>query len=179
MEFHQTLDKFFKMYGRIEKKDFVDVFSDPFLAFDLDGIAPKDFDDYAESSRAKSATVCGDLETIRMSRVLVAPVVKSDRNQAAGIITLGRADKCDVVIPHQSVSKFHASLEYNPAYRSYTIQEAGSSFGTLLDGRNLQPGESYPLKSGAELIFAEEVGAVFFTSGDFHDFMAKAAGGKS
>jgi hypothetical protein len=175
MEFHQTLEKFYKMYGRIGKKDFIEIFPDPFLAFDLEGITPKDFDDYADCSDVRKKTVHGDIEMVALSRILVTPIVKSDRNTAAGIITLGRADKCDIVVPNPSVSKYHAFFEKNPAYRSFTIQDVGSSYGTMLDGRHLEPKQSLPLKSGAELIFAELVGAVFYSSADFHDFMADAA----
>jgi DNA-binding winged helix-turn-helix (wHTH) protein len=51
------------------------------------------------------------------------------------IMTIGRSDTCDIVIPHSTVSRLHAriSLEHD----RYVLADAGSANGTYVDGERV------------------------------------------
>ncbi|MHC5036284.1 MAG: FHA domain-containing protein [Planctomycetota bacterium] len=181
MEFHLRLDKFQTKYGRMAKADFVTMFPKPFLVFDLQGtrVNVLDFDAYADSSTATDSTkIAEEGETDRLSQILVAPIEKSDRDKERPQISAGRAPGSDIVVPHPAVSKLHAVFEKDPKHGSYTIQDAGSSFGTTVGGIDLIKGEGALLKSGEEIIFSGYVSATILSPQDFYDFMARAAEGR-
>ncbi|MGE0868025.1 MAG: sigma 54-interacting transcriptional regulator [Kofleriaceae bacterium] len=71
----------------------------------------------------------------------------------AGVITLGRAANCDVVIESGSVSRHHANLAIGP---SVTVEDVGSSNGTFVEGARLPPNQPVALTVGVPFL----VGAV-------------------
>ena len=71
----------------------------------------------------------------------------------SGMLTIGRASKCDVVIDSGSVSRHHANLAITAEVE---IEDAGSSNGTFVDGVRLQPHEPAQLTVGVPFL----VGAV-------------------
>jgi hypothetical protein len=54
--------------------------------------------------------------------------------QDGGLLRVGRAPDCDLVLDHGSVSKHHAQLRWNPQQRHCTLLDLGSTNGTLLNG---------------------------------------------
>src|SRR5689334_9157932 len=54
------------------------------------------------------------------------------------VLSIGRADTCDVPVAHPSVSRCHAILRLAGAP---TIEDLGSRNGTIVKGRRLQKGE--------------------------------------
>jgi hypothetical protein len=52
-----------------------------------------------------------------------------------GGLILGRTDANDIIVPHPSVSRLHAVLHYEPHGRSWSVTDAGSRNGTVVDGR--------------------------------------------
>lgn len=80
---------------------------------------------------------------------LVLPVVKTDRNPFAGVITVGRAANNDIIIPSVEVSKVHAWIKGEPG--QLLISDNGSTNGTVLDDLRLVPKVDYTLRSGATL----------------------------
>jgi putative peptide zinc metalloprotease protein len=60
----------------------------------------------------------------------------------AGELTIGRAPPCDVRLPDPSVSRLHARIRPGPV-----LEDAGSSYGTWLDGRRVV--SAMPLVSGS------------------------------
>ena len=72
---------------------------------------------------------------------------------SGGILTIGRASRCDVVIDSGSVSRHHANLAISGEIQ---IEDAGSSNGTFVDGVKLPPGQPIRLTVGAPFL----VGAV-------------------
>jgi two-component system, NtrC family, response regulator AtoC len=54
----------------------------------------------------------------------------------AGMLTIGRASKCDVVIDSGSVSRHHANLFLGTELE---VEDAGSSNGTVVEGAKLPP----------------------------------------
>lgn len=65
------------------------------------------------------------------------PLLKSARNPWTGRLLVGRAPTNDVVLRHPSVSKVHARLL--PQGEGWALGDAGSTNGTWLDGRLLEP----------------------------------------
>jgi pSer/pThr/pTyr-binding forkhead associated (FHA) protein len=64
--------------------------------------------------------------------IFVAALKTKAENGFPSFISIGRAPNNDVVIPHPSVSAFHAYIR-TPKER-FLIQDGGSSNGTLCDG---------------------------------------------
>jgi hypothetical protein len=172
-EFHQKLRKFHQKYGRLDKEGFKAIFRKPILAFDLRGISatPRDLDKYAQSSAADGGTVLEESPDARVLGIHVAPLAKSDRNEIAGKITLGRASECDVVIPHPSISKVHAWFVFDQEARCYAICDGGSRYGTVVCQQKIEPHAATPLKSKDTINLAGSIAATFFSPGDFFDYM--------
>jgi DNA-binding NtrC family response regulator len=63
----------------------------------------------------------------------------------AGSLTIGRADRCDIVVDEHSVSRVHARLHFG---ESVLIEDAGSSNGTRVGGVRLRAGQQHPLRPG-------------------------------
>lgn len=93
------------------------------------------------------------------SQILVIPVRKSDRNGFAGMVTIGRAANNDIVLPHGSVSKFHASIQLD----ALAILDADSRYGTFVEGT---PAGAIPrpLRDGATILFGTQVEATLVTA---------------
>jgi hypothetical protein len=53
-------------------------------------------------------------------------------------ISLGRASVNDVVLPHRSISRFHAYLQQEPTSSRWAVADAASRNGTQADGVPLQ-----------------------------------------
>jgi hypothetical protein len=68
------------------------------------------------------------------------------------------------------VSKFHAYIRVDADTGTYSIADAGSTYGTLLNGEEVPKGETFPLQSGAQLEFANSVTGKFLSPADFYDF---------
>jgi putative peptide zinc metalloprotease protein len=64
-----------------------------------------------------------------------------------GPMTIGRGDEASLQIADPTVSRLHARIGYGPD--GPTIEDAGSTFGTLLSGRQLT--ESVPLRAGTQI----------------------------
>jgi two-component system response regulator AtoC len=71
----------------------------------------------------------------------------------AGMLTIGRSSKCNVVIDSGSVSRHHANLVIGPKVE---IEDIGSSNGTTVDGDRIPAEQKIPLTIGVPFL----VGAV-------------------
>ena len=71
----------------------------------------------------------------------------------SGILTIGRASKCDVVVDSGSVSRHHANLSLS---NDVEIEDVGSSNGTFVDGAKVQPHQAIRLTVGVPFL----IGAV-------------------
>jgi two-component system response regulator AtoC len=72
---------------------------------------------------------------------------------ASGLLTIGRASKCDVVVDSGSVSRHHANLTLG---HDLEIEDAGSSNGTFVDGAKLPAHRAVRLTIGVPFL----IGAV-------------------
>jgi len=92
---------------------------------------------------------------------IIAPLWKSERNAFAGMITVGRANACDIRVNSKEVSKTHAILKKD-ALDNWSLADNHSTNGTYLNSVKLIPGESYRLESNFEIQFSS-IFAVFLT----------------
>jgi hypothetical protein len=67
---------------------------------------------------------------------------------AVGSILVGRAEDCDLIVSHGSVSRHHARLAVGPRL---TIEDLGSSNGTRLRGQRLAQGVPAPIEEGVAI----------------------------
>lgn len=94
------------------------------------------------------------LSSLLKSTYLVKPLRKRKDRPFSNTILIGRAATNDLVLEHQSVSKLHARIRLEEAGRTL-VSDAGSSNGTLVDGKLLEPDAEHPLADGMELCIGD------------------------
>ena len=100
------------------------------------------------------------------------PLVKSDRNPFAGMITIGRAPNNDIYVPAASVSKLHAYAFEEGG--SWFLRDSGSANGTFVSGVHLAPGAVVRLTDGAHICFGTDSECLFKTPAGLYHFFKKA-----
>jgi hypothetical protein len=162
---HKTLEEFALENAALTEGDFRQKHDSPFLVVNLDGGVPE------LSGRLVCATTALDEDSdgnpYRPSfldsrrRVLMAPVMKTPRNRFAQMITVGRTDQNDIVIPARSISKFHAYFQRNKDSGAMMIVDGGSKFGTVLEGDAVHEGQARELHNGGTIVFAKVARSTF------------------
>lgn len=84
----------------------------------------------------------------------------STRNQIGGILAAGRGVKCDLVFPHQTVSKVHALFHRRQDH--WLIEDHGSANGTFLNGSRLPPYDRRRLSERARIRLGRAIQATLF-----------------
>ncbi|KAG2599293.1 hypothetical protein PVAP13_5KG380142 [Panicum virgatum] len=80
---------------------------------------------------------------------------------ASDALTVGRvADKADIVLPVATVSSTHARLEKKDG--RLLVTDLGSTNGTYINERRLNPGFPIPIDPGSLLIFAGDIHLAMF-----------------
>ena len=75
------------------------------------------------------------------------------------VMTLGRGDECDVVVPERQISRVHMRIRREAT--GYFLEDLGSKNGTFVNGRQVQSGASVLLQDGDEIQLALCVRMVF------------------
>ncbi len=105
-----------------------------------------------------SANVVTPMRVLK-ANFLVYPVIWTGRSPYPRMITVGRTRNNDIILPDESVSKFHAffrsatTAPHLPA-GVMTVQDGGSRNGTFVDGAqvpNARTGGPVPIASGAQV----------------------------
>jgi len=79
-------------------------------------------------------------------------VKKTDApNPFEGGVSLGRASVNDLVLPHKSISRFHAYFQQEATSARWAVSDAASRNGTLADGIPLKPNVPTVLSSAHRL----------------------------
>ena len=105
----------------------------------------------------------------------VFAVCHSGRSPFPNFVSVGRAKVNDVIISHQSVSKFHAFFR-NADDGTFVIQDGGSKNGTMVNHTRVpDKSESRPVlvESGARVSFGR-VHMTFYLAEEFHAFVRYA-----
>ncbi len=173
MDFHKTFAEFAREYSGMAKEQFLTQFNVPFLLIDFEGVVapPKSMETTMPPPRLNAMTQFSPGHDEKQDKVVVAPLLKSDRNDMAGVITLGRADKNDIVLPHGVISKLHAVFRKDPSTGHYSVTDAKSKYGTFVDEKQLVPMEPFMLTKKTTILFARYVQAMFFPPREFHQHM--------
>ncbi len=173
MSTHTLVADFITQYAPVQKERFEHRFTDPILVVEFEKVpqSERDFKTLSDNGEGAKPTEWENGPERIPEGSIAVPLVKSDRNTFHHMITLGRASNNDVVVPHKSVSKFHAFFKKDLRTGGVTISDAGSTFGTSVNRRPLQQGENRPLNSGDTVLFAGTVLSTFFSPGDFHDYL--------
>ncbi|MEW5851119.1 MAG: FHA domain-containing protein [Myxococcota bacterium] len=81
-------------------------------------------------------------------------LLKSSGKGGRDMISLGRTNNNDVVIPEMSVSKFHAFFKV-AGDRNWQLVDAGSSNGTRVNGQKLAAKAPTPVQSGDTVVLGD------------------------
>ncbi|MBI3725456.1 FHA domain-containing protein [bacterium] len=100
-------------------------------------------------------------------------IKKKEHGQHGSIVTVGRAEDCDVRIAHPLVSKRHAY--FTQEGEKWFICDAESSNGTFADGVALDPHKKHLLTDSEALRFGPEVRYRYFGSLAFFRYMSYRA----
>jgi hypothetical protein len=87
-------------------------------------------------------------------------------------ISLGRAAVNDVVLPHKSVSRFHAYLQREPTSERWALADAASRNGTQADGVPLEANVPAPL-GGANRLRVGDLDLTFLSPEAFVRWLKK------
>lgn len=109
------------------------------------------------------------------SEPLVFPLRKAAAPEPAARppeITLGRADKSDLVLPDPSISRLHASFHRDARTGNWKVMDAGSSNGTWLGTFKLPPQEPAFIPDQSVLRFGN-VEVTFYSPRAFFDYLRR------
>lgn len=84
----------------------------------------------------------------------VAWIRKRSEGIFSGLIGIGRTRNNDIVLPMAGVSKYHAYIQQDIVTGIYSIADAGSKNGTLVDGSALTARKPVELQDNALVSFA-------------------------
>jgi hypothetical protein len=172
IEGHLTLDEFARKLGRIPKEAFLLKNKIPFLLLELRGTNLSDKGTFstvapAETLDGEDRPLAGS--NLRPADVAVVPIEKTHDSDETGV-TLGRAISADIVVMSPSVSKLHAVFRPS-ASKTFSIEDAGSSYGTVVGSHTLMPGKPVTLTSSVSIVFGKAVRASFFTPSELFDYI--------
>jgi hypothetical protein len=172
MECTSTFEDFTRAHGALDLPGFLASFGHPFLLVNLSGPRVKQTDFATRAPERGFDGITGpEPDRAPGSGFWVLGLLRSARNRVPDAITLGRAPDNDLVIPHASVSKVHAFFRKHPSAERYSIVDAGSSFGTTVNGNSVTTASPHPLASGDTIVFARVVPSHFFLPKDFFEYI--------
>ncbi|MHC5080279.1 MAG: FHA domain-containing protein [Planctomycetota bacterium] len=171
-----NLITFVNDHGGQSKEVFFKQFENPFLFLDMASSAKgeKAYDTNHGKKVANGPTVADEKAEAMKSAYGIALLAKSGDNSFIRMITVGRTMNNDIVVPHPSISKFHAYFRRDPETGIVSLSDAGSSYGTVMNGKRLYKGREIPIESGAEILFADSVRGTFLSVDDFFKSMQQS-----
>ncbi len=91
-----------------------------------------------------TAALPPDDDTVLCAQLTIDGVVSTHSLPLTGVVDVGRATGCDLVIEHASVSRHHALLQVSPLQ----ITDQNSKNGTRVRGLTIEPGIATPFAIG-------------------------------
>ncbi len=104
--------------------------------------------------------------------VLLVQKTADAPNPFGGAVTLGRTAANDLVLPHRSLSRFHAYFQQDPGSLRWAVFDAASKNGTWLSDTPLEPNVAAPLGE-AERIRAGDVQLTFLSPSAFVRYLQR------
>lgn len=101
----------------------------------------------------------GELSKLRQEVADESPVVPLRKRPGSlwDHITVGRASTADILIDDPAISNVHAHFEVDPDGDLVSLMDVGSSNGTFVNTRQLQPHETTILKPGDCVRFGQSI----------------------
>jgi len=99
-------------------------------------------------------------------KLRVFKVRKESLNAFVDMITIGRANNNDISLPFGSISKFHAYFKVDGDI--YTLTDAGSTNGTFLNNKQLDPDKPLEVKDGDGMSVSPQVEFTFYRPDSFY-----------
>jgi hypothetical protein len=112
----------------------------------------------------------GDVKSLALMH-RVFPIVKAPFSPR-GPVLVGRTGDNDVAIPEYSISKRHCFFEFQPG--EVALFDCGSTNGTLLNGRRLEPKKATRL-NGGEMITLGRYAFMYQSPTGFLDYVRRLA----
>ena len=174
---YKNLAHYLSATSSIPSKAFAEMHPDGFLvektqkSMDKEVIfqfSTKSFEDEEVLRAQKQGVVLGDILEAR-----VIEIKERKEGAAASHVTIGRAAQNDIILYNKMVSKDHAYLEIPEKGGNCSLVDVGSKNGTLLNGDEVTPNKTYPLRDGDEISFGPETKVVYFSSRTFHEFLTQ------
>jgi len=125
---------------------------------------------------AGSAAVAteGLLGSASLADLEALQVGKADGSGFNGMVNLGRAENCDLVLNAASVSKFHAFFKQDPVSGVPQLVDGGSTNGTAVNGQRLEAHEPRDLLPRDLVAFGADSVWRFHSPQTFHELVSLA-----
>jgi hypothetical protein len=175
----QAFGDLVRRYGRTELPAFLAVFDHPVLVQrradeprrptpppGVAGFSTRKFEE-GTLGRALLGTLAPDADT------QIILLSKGEGGQFPGMVTVGRAPNMDVVLTHDSISKFHAFFSRDG--EDWLLTDAGSTNSTSVNEQRLEANTPAPMRVGARVSFGHGQAFSFFPARDFHALLNEAA----
>lgn len=167
METQHDLASFRAHVASLTKSQFLETYKNPFLVVEMKAYTAKPGQ---INTRGPTSTVKNPAEH-SLNNALVAQITPSEGRASQDRVTLGRLASNDLCIEHPSVSKVHAFLSRTGPAGLMVFRDAGSRFGTSVNGQPLEKDRDHVLESGDTIVMARSVTATYFNPADFFEYL--------
>ena len=173
-----SLKDYQELKAQFSRAEFVEHFNFPFLVFDWSDIEEdeEDFDFNTMCLPQEQANRLMRKALVRTASSKLIRLVKKGANVFEGMINVGRAGNCDIVIDAASVSKFHAYFAKDGTDGQHYVCDANSTNGTYVNGERVAPHEKKALTDGDTVSFGRHAHLSFHTAEGCHDLLEKIPG---
>lgn len=156
----QTLEAFLRAHARDDRRSFLEAVTDPHLLV-ATGLR-------SGGSSVSTVKVRGaERREEHVAPPMLLPIRRRDgADRVPGMVTLGRAPNSDVVLAHPRLSRNQAFFSRRRGV--WHLGDPCSTNGTSLDGEPVPTDRMVPLRSGARIVFAAALQAVFLEPADLH-----------
>jgi len=160
---------------QLSRTEFAGRYAHPFLVQEV-----PDPEEGGADSALQFATVQASSEELG-SRPLLGPdmmrhlsvlhVVKRGTRAFEGMVNVGRAENCDIVLDHSSISKFHAFFTREDVDGPHYLTDAGSTNGTFVNDVRLEPHDRHELTPREIVAFGRRFVFRFHLPSTFHELV--------
>jgi hypothetical protein len=165
------MHEFAAQHGATPKNDFTTRFTRPFLVVViLRGNKLADGTAEIDAALARKTTSKGDKNADpNVIMTYVAHLEKSEEAQRGMPFSIGRDAANDIVVFHRSVSRRQAHISEESG--TFYVVDVGSSYGTELDGKKLEPNKEHALNDGSIMVMADSVRCTFLSPDKLYELI--------
>lgn len=159
-------------------EEFIEQFNHPFLVLvGVGGEVEFDGEEYFTTRIAKfdikKLNAIAEGKSLDPESIVFSVVKRQDMNPYAGMITIGRASNCDIVIPLPGVSKFHSYLkQLSGDVGKFVLGDGGSRNGTKLNDNFVTTTKRAEVDNGDYIMLGAAATLRYFTCRGFWQILA-------